>query len=480
MTGSTVNDGTSEDDDESDISEKVQKFNIDYLDEDELYPVQAGEALQADGLIKRLTVVTSDDSIALVTDPGKIKSTYSYGVAKINTAQKSGDLMISTSIKGFGSSSFQTKVVNSLELAKIKLFSPTGESNLLFERDGSFDMFLVALDSSSRPKILDFDEKFLITPTNSLIELEKGSTFKFANLQSDSFSIKDGDEIGLSVSPIGEDANTKLSSNQKFMTQLSSKLEVLLPAENVNVENINPSAKEGVGIVRLIDLQGNPIVSSKDLKVKLVSSNRDVVLVNDSVTLEKGNSFGEFSLDVSGAQGISQISASAKGVMGDSSKITASSTASSLSVFTSGLVEPIPVQKEIQLTIFVDDDNADSVAGAKVFIKPNENATTTVDLVRTGPDGSATFGLTAITGPEISIDFTLQAEGYIDGDETLDILVDHDPSSGAALANLELPPELIYVIIGGIVVVAIVVALFLKKSKEPIEEEEEFWEEEDI
>ena len=61
----------------------------------------------------------------------------------------------------------------------------------------------------------------------------------------------------------------------------------------------------------------------------------------------------------------------------------------------------------------------------------------------------------------------------------MDILVDYDPQAGA-LANLNLPPELVYVIIGGIAVVVIVVVLFLRKSKEAIEEEEEPWEDEDI
>ena len=150
-----------------------------------------------------------------------------------------------------------------------------------------------------------------------------------------------------------------------------------------------------------------------------------------------------------------------------------------MSVFTSGLVEPIAVNTPIQVTIFVDDDNADSVAGAKVFIVPNENATVSTDLVRTGPDGSATFEVTALTGPEISVDFTLQSEGYTDGEDSIDILVDYDPGSGE-IANLNLPSELVYVIIGGIVVVVIIIILFLKKSKEPSEEEEEPWEDDDI
>jgi hypothetical protein len=75
--------GETKDKDDSDISEKVQKFNIDYLEEDELYPIQASETYQSDGLIKLLKVVTSNDELAVVSDPGRIKASYSYGVAKI-------------------------------------------------------------------------------------------------------------------------------------------------------------------------------------------------------------------------------------------------------------------------------------------------------------------------------------------------------------------------------------------------------------
>jgi hypothetical protein len=472
--------GETKDDDESSVSEKVKKFTIDYLDEDELYPIQANENYQSDGLIKLLKVVTSDSELAIVSDPGRIKGSYSYGVAQIDTTQKSGPVDISVSLKGIGSDTFSTNVVNSLALRSVMLFSPTGTDSLLFERDGTFDLFLVALDGAQRPKTLDFDEKFLITPTNTLVELKKGKTFEPTTLQGDSFSIKDGDVVKLEVAPIGEAANLGLSSAQNFGSQLSSQLLINLPSESVNVENLSNIAKKGIGTIQLVDLQGNPIPASKDIKVKITSSNRDVAIVEDSVIIQKGNSFEEITIELPGQQGKSVISVSAKGLVSDDVTITASSTASSLSVFTSGLVEPIPVKDEIQVTIFVDDDNADSVAGAKVFIYPNENATTSTDLVRTGPDGSATFGLKALTGPEISVDFTLQAEGYIDGEETLDILVDYDPQEGMSIADVELPQELVYVIIGGIVVVAIVVALFLKKSKEPIEDEEEPWEEEDI
>ena len=48
------------------------------------------------------------------------------------------------------------------------------------------------------------------------------------------------------------------------------------------------------------------------------------------------------------------------------------------------------------------------------------------------------------------------------------------------MAAVQLPPELVYVIIGGIAIVGVVVGLFLRKSKEPIDEEEEPCEDEDI
>jgi hypothetical protein len=137
----------------------------------------------------------------------------------------------------------------------------------------------------------------------------------------------------------------------------------------------------------------------------------------------------------------------------------------------------MPIHQEIMVLIFVDDDVADSVAGAIVNIIPDANATVSTDVVRTGPDGSATFGLTALNGPEISIDFVATAPGYKDGQDSLDILVD-TPIGGVTDVNL--PQELVYVIIGGIAVVVIVVVLFLKKSKEPMEDEEEPWEDDDI
>ena len=85
--------------------------------------------------------------------------------------------LISANIKGIGSGSFLSEVVNTLEQKRIVAFSPTGEKSILINRDGSFDLFLVALDGVDRPKVLDYDKKFLVTPTNGIVDLKEGTTF---------------------------------------------------------------------------------------------------------------------------------------------------------------------------------------------------------------------------------------------------------------------------------------------------------------
>jgi len=363
-------------------------------------------------------------------------------------------------------------VVNTLEQKKIKAFSPTGEDSVLIKRDGSFDMFLVALDSSDRPKVLDKDKRYLITPSNGIVDIKKDSTFSRTTLQSESFSLVDGGSLILKVESIAQEGDVALKSTSTFNTQLSSKVNVLFPLEHVDINKQNH-----VGVVQLVDIQGVPVESFKDLRVKIISTDESIIQANEDAIIKKGESYAEFPIKTMEKLGSTVIFAGARGVVGTEIPIKTVTSSSALSVFTSGLNEPMPVNQEIQVMIFVDDDVADSVAGATVKIIPNANATVSTEVVRTGSDGSATFGLVALNGPEITLEFTATAAGYKGGQKTLDILVD-TPAGGIAEVNL--PQELVYVIIGGIAVVVIVVILFLKKSKEPMEDEEEPWEDEDI
>jgi hypothetical protein len=461
---------SSNDDDNLD----VLIFGIDNLEEGNNYPIQANEDYRATGLIQLLDVISGDNSLATVTDAGNIRPSYSYGIATVNTGQKSGEFLISANIKGIGSGSFLSEVVNTLEQKRIVAFSPTGEKSILINRDGSFDLFLVALDGVDRPKVLDYDKKFLVTPTNGIVDLKEGTTFTLTTLQSESFNLKNGGSVVIKAESIGQQNEEALESTTVFNTQLSSKINVLFPIDNLDIEK-----EEHVGVIQLTDLQGHPIETFSDMKVKISSTNESILTINEDSVIKKGESYVEFPIDVMQKIGTVNVSAATRGVVPSGTEINTSTSASSLSVFTSGLIEPIPVNEEIQVKIFVDDDFADSVAGATVKINPDTNATTSVDLVRTDSDGSATFGLTALNGPEITINFEATADGYKDGRKSLDIVVD-TPPGGTSVAELNLPTELVYVIIGGIVVVIIVVVLFLKKSKEPMEDEEEPWEDDDI
>jgi len=333
-------------------------------------------------------------------------------------------------------------------------------------------VFLVALDSSARPKVLEEEKRYLVTPTNGVVDLKKNTTFSKANLQSESFKLVDGGAVVLQVDPIGEDADLDLESTSIFQTQLSSKVKILLPIENLD---INKQGK--FGIVQLVDLQGNPIEAFRDMRVKISSDNEFIVQTNQDAIIKKGTSYAEFPIETTGTLGSGILSASARGVVGSEIAINTVTSSSALTLYTSGLVEPIPVNEEIPVTIIVDDANGISIPGTTLQIIPNANATTNTETVRTGSDGSATFYLTALNGPEISIDFKASATGFQDSRETIGIVVDTPPGG---LTELKLPTELIYVIVGGMGVVAMAVVFFIKKSKEPIDDEEEPWEDDDI
>ncbi len=152
------------------------------------------------------------------------------------------------------------------------------------------------------------------------------------------------------------------------------------------------------------------------------------------------------------------------------------SSLTQLKIFTSGLDELIPVDKPVEFKLFIDDENAESVAGASIKIETDGNSLVNSNVIRTGPDGSAVVSLTATNGPSISLNLIATAEGYSEGKDTLTINVD-SPDKTLNTVDLQLPEWIVYVIIAAILLIGVLVVLFLKKSKAPLEEE---WEEEEI
>jgi len=441
------------------------------MDDGEFYPVQTKENLYSDGYVQKINVISSDDELAQINNGGKIISSYSFGTAEISTGQKTGPLTVSVSVNGVGTGSFSTNVINTLEQKEVRLFSPTGDDGLIFDRDGFFDIFLIALDGDQRPKVMKETGKYLVTPTNGLIEIAKGSTFTFTQLRSDSFDVSvDETTIELIVEPIGEKSDSNLEGSKTFITKPSSQLEVILPHEKINVEH-----RENIGIIQLVDFQGNPVLPKFDIKSKITSSKDSIIQIIDDPVIPAGSSYATFSIKTSGSVGDSIISASAKGVNGTSTKINVASSQTQLKISTGGLNNEIPVNEPVEFKLFVDDENLDSVSGASIKITADESVIITPDVIRTGSDGSAIVSLTAFEGPAISFDVTATAEGYAEGRDSFTVNVDA-PEKIFDSIDLELPEWIIYIVIGGILMVGVVVFMFLRKSKTTSEEE---WEEED-
>ena len=451
--------------------EDIILYSVDCLEEDELYPIQSKENKYSDGFVQKINVISSNNALAEIVDEGKILSSYSFGTAQVSTGQKTGPVIISASINGVGTGSFTTNVINTLEQKEVRIFSPTGEDSLIFDRDGFFDIFLIALDGSERPKVMTQTEKYLVTPTNGLVEINQHSTFSFAQLRSDSFDVSvDETEITLTVEPIGENADSDLEGSKTFITQPSSKMQVILPLSTINANH-----PDNIGIIQLVDLQGNPVIPKFNIKSKIVSSKETIVQIIDDATIPMGSSYATFPIKTTGSVGDAIIYASAKGVNGTSIVINTASSQAQLQIFTGGLSDEIPIDKPIEFQLFVDDENAESVSGVSIKIISDDDVLITPDIIRTSSDGSATVSLTAFKGPLISFDIIATAEGYAEGRDTFTVNVD-TPERVFDAIDLELPEWIIYIVIGGILMVGVVVFMFLKKSKTDIEEE---WEDEE-
>ena len=444
-------------------------YQIDDLEDGEFYPVLANENYYGNGYVQKLDIISGDNEKIIISDKGKIKSSYSFGTAIISSGQKSGQVLLSASIQGVGYDSVLTEVVNTLEQKEIMLFSPIGENSILFDLNGFFDVFLIAIDGNDRPKVLKSDSKYLVTPTNGLIEINKDSTFTFSRLHSDSFDVFEGETIDLTVIPIGENADLSMEITKTFITRPSSKISVILPLSNINADHVN-----NIGIAQIVDLQGNPIVPSFDVKSKIVSSEEKIIQIIDDAVIPSGISYETFPILTTGSIGQSTIFASAQGVIGTEIDLRTISSLNQLKIFTSGLGDQISVDQQIEIKLFVDDENAESVSGAYVKIITDENSLVIPDVIKTNSDGSAIFSLTAFEGPNISFEIIATAEGYAEGKNTFTVNVDTSQRMFNPI-DLELPEWIIYILIGGILMVGVVVFMFLKKSKTDLED----WEDEE-
>ncbi len=449
--------------------ENDRRHAIEKIDKDELYPIQTNENFNSEGLIDKVNIISSDDSLIKVIDAGNIESSHSYGTAMISSGDRIGVVTLAVTLKGFGGVTTTTEVVDVFKHVNTKIFSPTGEDKIVVDKNGYFDLFLIAFDGKQRPKILDEDAKYILNPVNEVIKIQKNHAFANANFHSDSFDIGSDDRIIVSAVPIGIEADLQLKSEISFGSQISSSIEVMLPFENLDAKSEVPYN----GVVQLKDLLGNPSTATKDLRIQLSLEGANIVNIPEQVTISQGSSYATFPISANGQKGDATIEASIKGVIGTHTKISTISNDPKLKIFTEGIESSLNIGEPTELTVFIDDDEANSVAGASVKFVTDAGVTITPANTRTDETGSVTVDVTVNEGDLVSIEILASASGYSDAKQSFDYTVE---GSSTGSLELGLPDWVLYVGVAAIVGIGAVLVVFLKKPKADSGEEEDNYE----
>ncbi|MFI5405531.1 MAG: hypothetical protein ACHQ1D_03340 [Nitrososphaerales archaeon] len=449
-----------------------EKHPIEALGEGELYPVQANENFASDGLVDKINIISGDSSIINVEEPGNIESSYSYGTAVISSGQKNGEVTLAATVKGIGAGTITSEVIDVFKHTNTKIFSPTGPDNIVVDKNGYFDLFLIALDGKSRPKILEKDTKYILNPVNDVLEIKKNHSFASANFLSDSFNVIEGTPITVTAVPIGVEAELDLEASTSFASQISSSIEIELPFKNLDANSQIPYN----GIVQLRDLLGNPSSATKDVRINLNLDGSKIVNIPEYVTISQGNSYATFPISSNGENGDATIGANIKGVLGSQTKISTVSNEPKLKIFADGITTPLNIGEPTKLKIFIDDENAESVPGAMIKFVTAPGVTVAPADTRTDETGMANVDITANEGELVSIEILASASGYSDGKESFDYTVVGSSSNSLALG---LPEWVVYVGVAAMVGIAAVVVVFLKKPKSENAEDEEEYEYED-
>ena len=444
----------------------------------EFHPVLSNENLVSEGDLDKVNLISSDNLLLQVKEVGIINQGTSYGTAILESGKETGVVTLSATIKGMGSDTSPTEIVNTIKHDATLIFSPISYDTILFDKEGGFDLFVISLDGKGRPALVEDTAKYLLTPVNELVEIEKDNTFAQAKFRSESFGSSDDEELTILAVPVGISADEGLTAETMFKKRPSSIVKVILPYAQIDSESRVPFK----GIAQLVDISDNPLKASADIRVKIVSSNTELVEVPRFVTINEGTSFGTFDIIPTEDIGFSIISANANGVIGTEEEIEVRSFLAKLRISTGAVEEPLVPGESIELKLYVDDQYLNSVAGASLQITPIENTIVSPLNILTAEDGSTTVNLTPPRDSDTaSFEVFATAEGYLEQGKLIEFSVVTDGTEGGLGLDLGIPDWVIYAAVAGILGVGAILFIVLKKPKQAVEEEEEeLYEDEDI
>jgi len=436
---------------------------IDDLEDGAFYPMQSNTIYSSDKLFGNLKLISSDQDIIRINNAGTISTTTSYGASMISSGQKAGDVIVSVVLGGLGSSSNNTKVVNQLKPSATTIFTPIGDGKIIFNPEGYYDLLVISLDSAGRPTSSKNPLKYIIEPVNEFAEIKPQETFAKVEGYRWAASGTGNTPVSTSATPIGIDSESSLKATADLQLVSSSPTAKLIMAIDsiAGVESTN-----SIGVVQIIDSNGNPYPVPDDLKIILKSDKPTAIQVQPSVTVAKGKSFAEFTVMTFGVKDTAKISTIATNVLQSEAELSVMPYVAKLKIYVEPIATPLVSNQDVPVKIFVDDQYNVPVEGAIVRLATDINGTATPDSSGTDSAGGTTFIFKALQGKTTSFTVHASKSGYEDGTKTIDLDVLFVPGFEVNW--------ILYVGMGGAIAgVAVVAIFFLRKPKEMSEDEQE-------
>lgn len=453
--GMLVDENEDEETTESTTSEETKKI---------FFPLIINENYESSGSESKINIISSNDLLLKVKEAGQITASSSYGAAIIETGQETGQVYLSSTIKGIGSSSTMTEVINTLKQEQTMLFSPTGADSILFDNNGRFDFFVISLDTKSRPTLVENEIRYLITPVNEIVTIQKANTFAHVNFQGNAIQSENEDVMEIKTVPIGESADVRLEAQNTFAKEPTAKIAIITPHETMNQNN------DYSGMIQVVDFHDNPVVLNSDLRVKLAPSEIGILEMPESITIPAGRSYTEFPISTTDKVGSVKILANGKGIVESESEIEVKTLATKLKISFGSVIEPITLEEPTELKIYVDDESQNGVGGATIKVISSDSSITP-NIITTDAQGIATVQFNAQKAPKVALEILASAEGYSEDAKTVEFTVNDTVEN----TRTELPPWIIYAAIGGVVAIGSGIFVFLRKPKK-IQDDDEIYE----
>lgn len=471
QTGAIEDDDDDEDDTET---EKVRIRTIDDLEDGEIFPVRVKRVFSDVKSVDNLSIVsTNNDRLTIlkkgsITDPFDLLGESTYGTAFIQSGDEPGEVFVSVSLKGWGSGTNKTTIIDPRIPAKSLLFTPFGNKKIIFDDKGKSDLFVIPLDSASRPTSTKKGLMYLLKPSNEIIEVQSERFYSKTEIDRDFFG--DSNTTSVELSAVGIKSKPELTVLDKFDLEKSSTIAALkFPFDKI----LGKSKTNMIGTIQLTDLFGNPVIARQNTIVSLNYTMSDKIELPTRVVIPAGSSFAKFPITTQqGTFGVSAIKATGENIFGSNIPLQIVHFSTKLEIFVEYPPGPITPSEPVSIKVYVDDELGRTIEGADVKFIPDGNSTALPEKVKSAEDGSAVT-VFKTTGEKPSLTIEASKQGFETVQRTIEFEVPRAQLSPSPLET-GLPEWALYVIGAAIAGGSAVVALrFLRKPKVPTEEEEE-------